>query len=120
MAYNTFRFFNAKTILLRRKVLVLLNHRWEEKKAHTFAEGIRLKVNGTVQLEFEHSYYDSAVHRFNHYTAMNTPPIMYRCIIIYTFEIDSEEENIFTTTNWDIRLFKIKLSMNKSEWFGRK
>ena len=35
---------------------------------HTFRKGICLKVNLIAKLEFELAYYDSAVHRFNHYT----------------------------------------------------
>ena len=40
---------------------------------HTFPKGICPKVNVIARLEYERAYYDSAVHRFNHYT-MRTPP----------------------------------------------
>ena len=36
-------------------------------------KGICLKVNVIARLEYELAYYDSAVHRFNHYTT-KTPP----------------------------------------------
>ena len=39
---------------------------------HTFPKGICPKVNVIAQLEYELAYYDSAVHRFNHYI-MRTP-----------------------------------------------
>ena len=39
-----------------------------------FPKSICLKVNVIARLEFELAYYDSAVHRFNHYTT-KTPPI---------------------------------------------
>ena len=35
---------------------------------HTFPKGICPKVNVIARLEYELAYYDSAVHRFNHYT----------------------------------------------------
>ena len=40
---------------------------------HTFPKGICPKVNIIARLEYELAYYDSAVHRFNHY-ATRTPP----------------------------------------------
>ena len=40
---------------------------------HTFPKGICPKVNVIARLEYELAYYDSAVHRFNHYTT-RTPP----------------------------------------------
>ena len=46
---------------------------WEDKGVHTFPKGICLKVNIIARLEYELAYYDSAVHRFNHYTT-RTPP----------------------------------------------
>ena len=50
-----------------------LTHRWEDKGVHTFPKGICPKVNVIARLEYELAYYDSAVHRFNHYTN-RTPP----------------------------------------------
>ena len=46
-----------------------LTHSWEDKGVHTFPKGICPKVNVIVRLVFELADYDSAVHRFNHYTA---------------------------------------------------
>ena len=40
---------------------------------HTYPKGICPKVNVTARLEYELTNYDSAVHRFNHYTT-RTPP----------------------------------------------
>ena len=53
--------------------MVLFNHSWEDKGVLIFPKGIRSKVNVIARLEFELAYYDSAVHRFNHYTT-RTPP----------------------------------------------
>ena len=50
-----------------------LTHSWEDKGVHTFPKGICPKVNVIARLEYELAYYDSAVHRFNHYTT-RTPP----------------------------------------------
>ena len=43
---------------------------WVYKGAHTFAKGICPKVNVIARVEFELAYYDSVVHRFNHYTPL--------------------------------------------------
>ncbi len=45
-----------------------LTYSWEDMGSHTFPKGICPKVNVIVRLEFELAYYDSTVHRFNHYT----------------------------------------------------
>ena len=45
----------------------------EDKRVHTFPNGICLKVNVIASLEFEIAYYDSAGQCFNHYTT-RTPP----------------------------------------------
>ena len=49
-------------------IFYYLTHSWEDKGVHTFPKGICSKVNVIAQLEFELASYDSAVHRFNHYT----------------------------------------------------
>ena len=47
----------------------LQNNSWRENKGvHTFPKGICPKVNVIARLEYELVYYDSAVHRFKHYT----------------------------------------------------
>ena len=61
-----FRLFNA--ILLEEQYWYYLTHSWEDKGVHTFPKGICPKVNVIARLEYELAYYDSAVHRFNHYT----------------------------------------------------
>ena len=68
MAYQPFRLFNAKAILLEEQLWYYLTHSWEDKGVHTFPKGICPKVNVIARLEYELAYYDSAVHRFNHYT----------------------------------------------------
>ena len=40
---------------------------------HTFPKGICPKVNAISRLEFELANYDSAVHRFKHYTTTTSP-----------------------------------------------
>ena len=68
MAYQLFKLFNAKAILLEEQLWYYLTHSWEDKGVHTFPKGICPKVNVIAQLEYELTYYDSTVHRFNHYT----------------------------------------------------
>ena len=63
-----FRLFNAKAIHLEEQQWYNLTHNWEDKGVHTFPKGICPKVNVIARLEYELAYYDSAVHRFNHYT----------------------------------------------------
>ena len=70
---SLFRLFNAKAIFLEEQRWYYLTHSWEDKGVHTFPKGIYPKVNVIAQLEYELTYYDSAVHRFNHYTT-RTPP----------------------------------------------
>ena len=45
---------------------------------HTFPKGICLKVNIIERLEYELAYYDSVVHRFNHYTTWAPPQLTIR------------------------------------------
>ena len=71
-----FRLFNAKAILLEEQYY--LTHNWKDKGVHTFPKGICPKVNIIAQLENELAYYNSAVHRFNHYTT-RTPPMILVC-----------------------------------------
>ena len=40
-------------------------------------------MNVIVLLEYELAYYDSTVHRFNHYTT-RTPPCMWSWLLLYT------------------------------------
>ena len=68
MAYQPFRLFNAKAILLEEHLWYYLTHSWEDKGVHTFLKGICPKVNVIARLEYELAYYDSTAHRFNHYT----------------------------------------------------
>ena len=54
---------------LVRPTIYLFTYSWRENKGvHTFPKGICPKVNVIARLEYELAYYDSAVHRFNHYT----------------------------------------------------
>ena len=43
---------------------------------HTFLKGICPKVNVIARLEYELAYNDSAVHRFNHYTARTSQTLI--------------------------------------------
>ena len=45
MAYQLFRLFNAKAILLEEQQWYYLTHSWQNKGVHTFPKGICLKVN---------------------------------------------------------------------------
>ena len=59
-----------------------LTHSWEDKGVHTVPKGICPKVNIIARLENELAYYDSAVHRFNHYTTRTSPRTMYSKTIL--------------------------------------
>ncbi len=76
---NLFRLFNAnaKAIVLEEQLWYYLTHSLEDKGVHTFPKGICPKVNIIARLEYELAYYDSAVHRFNHYTT-KTPALSKR------------------------------------------
>ena len=60
--------FSATITITPRALFHYLTHSWEDKGVHTFPKGICPKVNVIARLEYELAYYDSAVHRFNHYT----------------------------------------------------
>ena len=77
-----FRFFNAKAILLEEQSWYYLTHSWEDKGVHTFPKGICPKVNVIARLEYELANYDSAVHRFNYYTARTPPIYIYVCVCV--------------------------------------
>ena len=70
---NLCRLFNAKAILVEEQSWYYLTHSWEDKGVHNFPKGICPKVNVIARLEYELAYYDSAVHRFNHYTTRTSP-----------------------------------------------
>ena len=70
-----FRLFNAKAILLEEQLWYYLTHSWEDKGVHTLPKRICPKVNVIARQEYELAYYDSAVHRFNHYTT-RTPHLV--------------------------------------------
>ena len=74
------KLFNAKAILLEEQYWYYLTHSWEDKGVHTFPKGICPKMNIIARLEYELAYYDSVVHRFNHYTT-RTPPVFAWVII---------------------------------------
>ena len=54
-----------------------ITHSWEDKWVHAFPKGICPKANVIARLEFELAYYDTTVHRFNHYTTRNPQPPIY-------------------------------------------
>ena len=68
MAYQLFRLFNAKAILLEEQQWYYLTQSWEDKGVYTFPRGICPKVNIIARLEYKLAYYDPGVHRFTHYT----------------------------------------------------
>ena len=61
-----------KAFLQVEQSLYNLTHSWEDKGIHTFPKSICPKVNVIERLEYELAYYDSVVHRFNHYTTRDT------------------------------------------------
>ena len=70
-----FMLFNAKAIFQEEQLWYYLTHSWEDKGVHTFPKSICPKGNVLARLVYELAYYDSAVHRFNHYTT-RTPPLL--------------------------------------------
>ena len=64
-----FGFFNAKAILVEEQHWYYLTQNWgRDKGVHAFLMGITQKMNITVWLKFEHTYYDAAVQHVSHYT----------------------------------------------------
>ena len=50
----------------------------------TFSKGICPNVNVIARLEYELTYYDSAVHHFNHYTTRTTPATFVRVAVYFS------------------------------------
>ena len=65
--------FNGISTSVEEQLWFYLTHSQEDKGFYTFPKSICPKVNVIARLEYELTYYDSAVHRFNHYTT-RTPP----------------------------------------------
>ncbi len=76
--------FNYKAIILEEQKWYYSTHNWEDKGVHTFPKGICPKVNVIARLDFELAYYDSEVHRFNHYTTRTPPRQIFLFIILNT------------------------------------
>ena len=74
---NLCRLFNAKSTLLEERQWCYLTHSWVDKGVYTFRKGICQKVNIIARPKIEVAYYDSAVHRLNHYTT-RTPLNLFR------------------------------------------
>ena len=53
------------------------------RRVNTFPKGICPKVNVIARLEFELTYYDPAVHRFNHYTTKTPCLVSWGCRIYW-------------------------------------
>ena len=62
-------------LMPKEQLCYYLTHSWVDKGVHTFLQGICQKVNVIARLEYELASYDSAVHRFNHYTTRT--PLLY-------------------------------------------
>ena len=58
--------FNAKTIFVEEQQRYYLIRSLWDKGVHAFPKGIKSKVNVIVRLNFEVSYFESAVQHFNH------------------------------------------------------
>ena len=78
---NHCRLFNTKSSFIDNTHMLAgeLKKLWDMKVIVLFvvsmvtAKGICPKVNVIARLEYELTYYDSAVHRFNHYTTRKPP-----------------------------------------------
>ena len=69
IAYQPY-WVNTKSILLEEQLWYYLTYCWEDKEVHTFPKGICPNVNVIARLEFELTYYDSAVQHINHYISL--------------------------------------------------
>ena len=82
-----FRLFNAEAILLEEQYWYYLTHSWEDKGVYTFPKGICPKVNVIARPEYELAYYDSTVHRCNHYTTRTpTEEVYFRLFHLMAYE----------------------------------
>ena len=91
---------------------------------HTFPKGICPKVKVLARLEYELAYYDSAVHRFNHYTK-RTPLVYfsYICTLRYLSKgiFTNQKIVIFSTIKIYLCEYKLyKVALVALTIFGRK
>ena len=94
-----------------------LTHSWEDKGVHTFPKGIFPKVNVIARLEYELTYYGSALHRFKNYTT-TTPHheknerwrIFCELWSVKTslWQLSLSKANIFKRQNWANKYLKIE------------
>ena len=89
MAYQLFLgYLMPKAFSEKNRIGYYLTRSWKDKGVHTFPKGICPKVNVIARLEYELAYYDSAVHRFNHY-ATRTPHLVGRVFVIGSGDLGS-------------------------------
>ena len=100
-----FRLFNAKAILLEEQLWNYLTHTWEDKGVHTFPKGICPKVKVIARLEYELAFYDSAVHRFNHYTTRTSPESTLK--VTRKWEKERKIENLHFSDNSNFATWKL-------------
>ena len=77
-------------------VSAMWTHSWEHNGVYTFRKGICPKVNVIARLEYELAYYNSAVHRFNHYTTRT--PFNHNnaaVLMISTYTLISKSSSLF-------------------------
>ena len=113
---NLCRLLNAKPILLENSS-VFLTHSRKDKEVHTFPKGICPKVNVIARLEFEFTYYDSAVHRVNHYTT-STPPVELWYEIKKWCGKKNKQNTGEMTPAWVTRERCKKMAIDRSLWIG--
>ena len=95
----------------------------ESKGAHTFPKGICPEVNIITWLEYELTYYDSAVYRINHYTT-RTPPLKWFWSHIFVLYI-IEDHKSYGPIGWGCRIPLLHLCTgvrlpNECPWYDTK
>ena len=113
--------FNAKALLLEEQQWYYLTHSWEDKGVQTFPKSICPKLNVIARLEYELTYYDSAVHRFNHYTT-RTPKHSYLIQITCTQQYGFKYSYLIKITRTQQYGFKYSylIQVTCTQWYNFK
>ena len=110
---STFVPFNAKAILLKQQQWCYLTHSLENKRVHAFLKSICLKVTVIARLEFERTYYDSAVQRFYKYNTRSPTYLMGVQITYFYIAVNKLITDVNHFYLMNILASKNKHSLNK-------
>ena len=107
----------AQAFLVDEHEWYYLTHCWGDKGVHAFAKTINLKVNVTVQLEFELIYFEAEVQHINHYARVGGGLLMK--FIVFDYINLQKEFDIVGSSNLNKLLDKWSKLLSKKSHESR-